>query len=273
MSSTQRASDFYDRLARYYDILNDWDSRLAFEAPFWRRLLAEREARTVLDAACGTGGHALAFSDWGYDVTGADLSAQMIREAENRAAARQKSDRAGAGRARFGQTRFIVSSLGQLPRRLHQPVDVAICVGNSLPHLLTPRALRAGLAGLAAAVRPGGTLVLHTLNYDLRWQTRPRFFGVSSGQMAGRQILVWRFADYGRTRITFHIALFEQQADGSWQVDVESTPQRPIFRDNLLAALSELGVTAEAVLGSFDGRPFDPESSPDLIVVAKKSEG
>jgi len=262
VSSAQRASDFYDRLARFYDVLNDWESRLAFESPFWRRLLADQGARTVLDAACGTGGHALAFARWGYDVIGADVSARMIQAAQERSVAEQEAVRSAGGRVRF-----VVSSLGRLPRRVKQPVDVGLCVGNSLPHLVSRRDLRTGLAGLAKCLRPGGTLVLHTLNYDLRWRTRPRFFAVNSGQVDGRNVLVWRLADYGRTRLTFHIALFEQHADGSWQVDVKSTLQRPIFRDDLLAMLSEMGVRTREVLGSFDGRSFDPDSSPDLIVV------
>ncbi|NOZ06091.1 MAG: class I SAM-dependent methyltransferase [Chloroflexi bacterium] len=264
MTAIQQTSDFYDRLARYYDVLNDWDSRLAFEGPFWRRLLSESNARTVLDAACGTGGHALAFADWGYDVVGADISTRMIDVARQQAA-RQEGTVAD-------RTRFVVSSLGRLPRRIGPPVDVALCVGNSLPHLLTQRALRAGLSGLIRCLRPGGKLVLHTLNYDLRWQTRPRFFGVNSGRLDGREVLVWRFADYGRARLTFHIALFEQQGDGSWQVNVGSTAQRPVFRDDLLALLAELGVTVEKVLGAFDERPFDPQSSPDLIVVGAVPE-
>jgi SAM-dependent methyltransferase len=262
VSNEQRASDFYDRLARYYDVLNDWESRLAFESPFWRSLLAERGAHTVLDAACGTGGHALAFARWGYDVIGADVSARMIETARERAGAEQEVVQSAGG-----SVRFVVSSLGRLPRRVKQQVDVGLCVGNSLPHLVSKRDLRAGLAGLVGCLRSGGTLVLHTLNYDLRWQTRPRFFAVNSGQVDGHNVLVWRFADYGRTRLTFHIALFEQQSDGSWQVDVKSTPQRPIFRDGLLAMLSDLGVRAGEVLGSFDGRAFDPDSSPDLVVV------
>jgi len=264
MTGIRQTSDFYDRLARYYDVMNDWDSRLAFEGPFWRRLLAESNAHIVLDAACGTGGHALTFAGWGYDVIGADISARMI-DAARKQAAQQKS-------AVAARTRFVVSSLGQLPRKIVSPVDVALCVGNSLPHLLTKRALRAGLSGLTRCLRPGGKLVLHTLNYDLRWQTRPRFFGVNSGRVDGRQVLIWRFADYGRARLTFHIALFEQQGDGSWQVDVGSTPQRPVFRDDLLALLADLGVTVEKVLGAFDGRPFDPQTSPDLIVVGATSE-
>ena len=61
---------FYDALAPMFDVMTDWDARLAAEGPFLRAQLDAVGARRVLDAACGSGGHALWLARQGYDGRG-----------------------------------------------------------------------------------------------------------------------------------------------------------------------------------------------------------
>jgi SAM-dependent methyltransferase len=253
------ATVFYDRLAPLFDVMTDWAGRLEFEGPFLRRLLEQARAHTVLDAACGSGGHALALAQWGYRVVGADISPAMI------ALAREKV-------ARLDNPTFHVAGLGALAYRF-PPFDAVLCLGNSLPHLLTETELHLALADLSSSLRPGGLLVLHNLNYDRRWRTRPRWFAVNAGAHQGRQALVWRLADYVDTpqpRIDFHIALFTEQEKGEWTVEVHSTPQRPLFYADLARLLPAVGLTEIAYYGDLSGAPFDPKESPDLVVVARR---
>jgi len=250
---TLSAAEFYDRLAPLFDVMTNWEERLAYEGPWLRAQLAAHEARSVLDAACGTGGHALAFAEWGLETVGADASPAMIELAHQKG----------------GSARFEVAALGAIAPTLNRQFDAAVCLGNSLPHLVADAELGAGLRDLHACLRPGGLLVTHNLNYDSRWKKRPRFFGVQSGTLEGQQRLVWRFADYhDETRtLTFHTALFTE-GDSGWSVEVNSTPQRPLFRDTLAAALEEAGFRIEGAYGNMTGEPFDPDASPDLVVAA-----
>ena len=80
-------TDFYDALAPMFDVMTDWDARLAAEGPFLQSVLEEAGRRRVLDAACGSGGHALWLARLGYDVAGADVSPVMIALARQKAAA------------------------------------------------------------------------------------------------------------------------------------------------------------------------------------------
>lgn len=250
---TQTATEFYDHLAPLFDVMTNWESRLAYEGPWLRAQFEAHGARSVLDAACGTGGHALAFTEWGLEAVGTDASPAMIELA----------------RAKGGGARFEVAALGEMVSTLGQTFDAAVCLGNSLPHLVTDDALLAGLRDLRACLKPGGLLITHNLNYDLRWQTRPRFFGVQSGVMDGQQRLVWRFADYHDDTglLTFHTALFSEGTEG-WSVEVNSTPQRPLFRATLTAALEEAGFRVDGVYGNMAGEPFEPDTSPDLVMAA-----
>jgi hypothetical protein len=129
------------------------------------------------------------------------------------------------------------------------------------------------LTDLVACLRPGGLLILQNLNYDRRWQRRPRWFAVDSGLYQGRPVLIWRFADYLDTsapRIGFNIAVFREREDGEWSVEVNSTPQRPVFQAELARLLPAAGLTDVAYYGDLTGASFDPDVSPDLVVVARR---
>jgi hypothetical protein len=80
---------------------------------------------------------------------------------------------------------------------------------------------------------------------------------------------VWRFADYHDDTglLTFHTALFTE-GDGGWSVEVNSTPQRPLFWATLTTALEEAGFRVEGAFGNMAGEPFVPDVSPDLVMVA-----
>lgn len=248
--------DFYDRLAPFYDTMNDWEARLAFELPFFHRLFTQRNVRSVLDVACGSGRHAVAFAQWGLHAAGADISPAMI------ALARQHAAAMGVN------VRFEVASFSDLAKRFPQPFDALVCLGNSLAHILSDEEIATTLRAFRYRLRPGGLLVLHTLNYDRRWREKPRFFAPNGGVIGGHEVLIWRFADYGEQWITFHTALFTRQ-DNGWQVEVYSTRQRPWQRSELFSQLTFAGFTHVQFYGDLSGAPFDKATSEDLVIVAE----
>jgi glycine/sarcosine N-methyltransferase len=255
-------ADFYRAMAPVFDVMTNWEERLAAEGPFLRSVLSEAGAEQVLDAACGSGGHTLALTTWGYRAAGADISDGMVD------LARDKALRAGM------EVSFTVAGLADLAE--HFPpasFDAVLCLGNSLPHLLTQADLVQGLQGMAHVLRSGGMLVTQALNYDLRWRTQPRFFGVQSGMHEGQEVLVWRFADYdvAAERILFHVALFRRSPDG-WSVQVQTTPQRPTWQRDMLTALTTAGFNRVRSYGSmtWPASPFDADGSGDLVMVATK---
>ena len=257
-------TDFYDALAPMFDVMTDWEARLAAEGPFLLSVLEEAGAKRVLDAACGSGGHALWLARQGYEVAGADVSPVMIGLAKRKA-------------AEAGSTvPFFVADLAHLQPVNLEPAtthDAVLCLGNSLPHLLTRADLVAALREMAGVLRSGGLLVLQNLNYDLRWQKQPRWFMAQGGILDGQEVLVWRFADYDLPagRIAFHVALFRKDAP-NWKVEVHTTPQRPLFQADLNAALAEAGFAEVRAYGRMAAprEPFDVNRSADLVVVARK---
>lgn len=73
---------------KYYDLLYQ-DKDYAKECDFLEEIFrkyAESMPRTIVDAGCGTGGHALILAERGYEVTGIDQSKEMIAIAKKKAA-------------------------------------------------------------------------------------------------------------------------------------------------------------------------------------------
>ncbi|HSR12985.1 MAG TPA: class I SAM-dependent methyltransferase, partial [Thermodesulfobacteriota bacterium] len=121
-------TEFYDRLAGLFDVMTDWDARLNHEMPFLVRVLKKNGAGTVLDVACGTGRHAIALAAQGYSCMGCDSSRGMI------AMARENARRFGA------DVRFEIADFSALSA-ISETFDAVLCLGNSLPHLLSRRDL------------------------------------------------------------------------------------------------------------------------------------
>jgi glycine/sarcosine N-methyltransferase len=250
------STEFYDRLAGAFDVMTDWPARLAFEMPFIRRTLDQHNVRSVLDTACGTGWHAIALAQKGYSAAGCDASRAMVGRARANAA------KAGVN-VRFETADF--QRLDLFPGTF----DAILCLGNSLPHLLSGEELVAAFGQILGRLDHGGLIILHNLNYDLRLKTKPRFFSASGSA----DTLVWRFADYGPEFITFHTALFERKvpeestkslpADnnppfvkgdggGFSQGTPEQIPLCPAFSKGDLQATTDSGISSKIVSWSVE---------------------
>ena len=253
----------YDALAVDYDRFVNWQARLAHEMPFFEGLFEARGVNWVLDAACGTGQHAIALARRGYEVMGADLSGAMIEHARENAAA------AGV------DVEFVVAGLGAL-HGLGRTFDAVLCLGNSLPHLLTAEAVDGALADFAAVLRPGGLLVIQNRNLDRVWARRQRFMGPQSVREGGQEWIFVRFYDFheaGATsekRVTFNMVRLRRAGEG-WAQDVESTELRPIFARELARGLAGAGFGQVDLYGGYDGTAFDTGTSGDLLAVACRS--
>jgi SAM-dependent methyltransferase len=115
------------------------------EVDFVEKQLGLAPGSRVLDVPCGSGRHTLALAARGHRVTGVDLSTEAIAHARRAATA------AGV------DVTFVEADMRAIPR--DGAFDAAVCLGNSFGYLDLP-GIREFAAALAAAVRPGGGLVV-----------------------------------------------------------------------------------------------------------------
>lgn len=245
----------YDALAEDYDRFVNWEGRLAYELPFLEHWLAAGGARRVLDVACGTGRHAIALAERGYEVVGADVSAEMV--------ARARENVAAAGQA----IRFVGAGFGELAPVTDGPFDAVLCLGNSLPHALTADDLARTLADLAAVLRPGGRLLIQNRNFDAVLAGRERWMGPEAHRDGEQEWLFVRFYDFNADgSLTFNMLRLRRAGGGGWEQGVESTLLYPWTRAELEAALRAAGFGDLALYGDMTGGGFDPVASGNLIV-------
>lgn len=248
----------YDAFSDDYDRFVDWSGRLAHELPHIEAQLTAVNAERILDAACGTGMHAIALAEHGYRVTGADLSVGMIKRARANAAAAGQDD-----------IPFFAAGFGQMAQQVGNGYDAVLCLGNSLPHLLSRDDLKAALADFAAVLRPGGLLLIQNRNFDAVLANRDRWMGPQAHRDDGREWLFVRFYDFNPDgTLTFNVATLRREGEGAWMQEVEATRLRPWLCSELAEAVGLAGFNAIASYGDMVGKPFDPSTSDNLVLTA-----
>ena len=121
------------------------------EVDFLEQELEHDRTRTILDIGCGTGRHAIELAVRGYRVTGVDLSVAQLERARGKAGAAGVSVDFRQGDAR------------ELTFANAFDLAIMICEG-AFPLMETDEMNYRILQGACRALRPGGKLVLTTLN-------------------------------------------------------------------------------------------------------------
>ena len=135
----QEFAEIYDRLMNNVDY-ESW-------ADYYVRLLSiygVREGK-VCECACGTGSLTIPLQRAGFQMTGVDLSREMLWQAS------QKARKQGAA------IPFVQQDMRML--KLHRPMDAVIATCDGVNYLETEEDLRSFLRAARRAIRPGGALI------------------------------------------------------------------------------------------------------------------
>ncbi len=243
----------YSLLAPLYDRLFPVGET---QAEFLRARLRAEGAASVLDAGCGTGRHLEIFARAGLALAGVEPEAAMAEAARARLAS------LGA------EAEMAVCPLEEAAAHLVGPYDAAVCLGNTLAHLVEPATLAAGIAALAVLVAPGGILITQTVNFDLALRERRGPFTERRITDPERGELVFRRSygfDDAPARLDFRLEL-----SGEGLGLRESVPLRPLTESEQTAALAAGGFEVEERLGDWDGRALDADS-PAILLVSRRT--
>lgn len=252
------ARRFYDDMGTDYDLMVSWKTRLEREARFLRRMREEIEASSVLDAACGTGMHAVLLAREGLRCAAADLSPQMIEQA------RKNAHDAGVN------VDLRVAAFGDLARTFGERFDLVTCLGNSLPHLLDDDSLRSALGDFARVLSPGGLLLIQNRNYDRVIREKVRFMPLSARTEGAEETLFLRITDLCddvSDLVDFTIVTLRKKR-GTWTQSTRTTTLRALSRQTVEDALGASGFSRVRVWGGYDLSPFDEARSADLLIAA-----
>jgi SAM-dependent methyltransferase len=132
----------YQRSARFYDAIYGFKDYAAEADDLDRRIRAAcPEAATLLDVACGTGGHLLELSGR-YRCEGIDLSDDQLAVARERLPG------------------VLLHTADMVAFDLGRRFDAVVCLFSSIGYVATVERLRAAIAAMARHVEPGGVLIV-----------------------------------------------------------------------------------------------------------------
>lgn len=256
--------DPYSRLN--YRRVIAWPQRIERERPLLEAVLGAGPSRRVLDLGCGTGEHSRFLAAQGFEVVGLDRSETMLETAR--------------GEPLPENLRFVEADLGRLdelaPEALGGAFGGAICLGNTLPHLTEPGDLTRMAAGLRRLLSPGAPLVLQVVNYERIFAKRERHLPLNfrPDEEGGEgEIVFLRLLElHDDGFVTFCPTTLRFRPEAETPVEVISSRSvrlRGWRRGEVVDAFAAAGFGEQEVLGGFDRRPYDPESSPDLLLVAR----
>lgn len=200
----------------------------------------------VLDLGCGPGDYVDYLSCLGYRSVGIDSSNVMIKRAQEKR-----------------QGTFFNLSFGEI-NQLQGYFDCVYCVGNSLSYL-QPNDLGGFYQEVLRLLVPSGVFILQVVNWDKNRTSRSSDFPVnplSEGLTFHR-----RYEWVDDSQVIFHT---ETRKDGKKQ-NSWSDSLYPKYHQAVMADLQSAGLRITAQLGDYKNSPFDPVSSPALILVAQKS--
>ncbi len=238
----------YSSLAAVYDKLNDgidYDAWADYIEGQLTRFSAAKPL-SLLDLACGTGTLTSIFASRGYDMTGVDLSEDML------AVAREKCD----GRRFAHPVLFVRQDMSEL--ELYGTVNAAFCCLDSLNYLTDTSALERTLARVHTFLDPGGLFVFD-MNAPAKFE---RVYADNAYVLEDEGILcAWQNEYNSRSKIcNFYLSIFREASDGRWSRFDELQRERCYSLRTVKRILASCGFELLALEGDFSGSPVDADT-------------
>lgn len=233
--------------AEQWDRLVGWDARTRSEGTFFVDLLLAAKVNRVLDAATGSGFHAVKLAEAGLDVTATDGAKDMVE-----AARKNVEERGLSVRCEVADWRELKSVVGG-------GFDAVICLGNSLSHIFNAKDMDETMRGFREVLNPGGLLVLDQRNYDVVLDgtlTTHRQSYCCVGK--GTSVELEKLSDE-RVRIVYTLA------EANLSHSIETFPWR---RAAIQGALQRGGFEDLRIFGDFKEN-FDPATVDFVVHVAR----
>ena len=218
--------DAYHALAVSYDRLTsdvDYEATVAFYNEILRR--EGLRPRTAVDLACGTGSVTAILARQGLDVTGVDLSEEMLTVAMEKVMDMEHPPR------------FVCQPLQEL--RLPRGVDLAVCALDSLDYITDPADCAEAIRRVYKALNPGGIFI-----FDVN---TPEKLRAMDGQVFLDEdddvYCVWRGEFDRETNIcSYGMDLFQRRGE-VWERSFEEHREYAYSRQQLTKYLKAAGFT------------------------------
>ncbi len=240
---------------------NDWLYDLVHEKPadsqqisFYEKQIS-RYGSPVLELACGTGNYLVTLSHDDVEISGIDISGEMLGGAQRRA------------ENHHIETNLINADMREF--ELDRKFALIFIAGNSFQHLNTKSDVEACFASVKRHLAPNGKFIVEVFNPSLELLSRnpnERFFVGEYKTENGWIVLTENVRYDAATQINYLDWHYKNQFMKEEQT--VSFTMRQFFPQELDALFEYNGFRIEAKYGDFDESEF-ANNSPKQIIVAK----
>lgn len=252
----------WDEYARFYD----WENARTMgrrDVAFWRRLAAQ-SGGPVLELGCGTGRVTVPVTSSGARVVGVDRSTEMLARA-----------RARARRARLGSRLSLVrADICQLPFSSPGPFTLVMAPYGVLQSLLSEADLEATVEAVSRVSARRALFGIDLVPDLPSWREYENEVslrgGFRNGSARGRLTLVETVRqDRARALTIFNQEYIE--ARGRMRRRHRFTLTfRTVGVQEMCERVGACGFAVEAVLGGYDGSPWDERAEVWLILARRR---
>ncbi|MDI6784186.1 MAG: methyltransferase domain-containing protein [bacterium] len=248
----------FDLASEYYDLMIDWNARLAREMPFYQSLFGKYRIKTVLDCACSTGRHAVAFAKSGYAVVGSDISYEMLEIAQQHANKEKEA------------VDFVHADFKRLSEYIPCQFDAVICVGNSLVQLQNQKEVLTTLHQMRNALNPNGILIIQILNFQRLINQHLAPMPLRTARVKGKELLFLRLYSFPTKQKARLNVITLAKHHGKWEMNQHTTEMMWLTKPGLQNSLRSVGFRNLHFYGDFKFSPFNENTSSDLIIAAQR---
>ena len=246
----QDFAEIYDRLMDNVDY-GRW-------ADYYVRLLSiygVREGK-ICECACGTGSLTIPLQKAGFQMTGVDLSREMLWQAA------QKARKQGVA------IPFVQQDMKAL--NLHRPMDAVIATCDGVNYLLTEEDLRSFLRAAKRSIRPGGALI-----FDVSTPHRLRDQLCSEMICEDREDITYFWQNRWNPRtatVAMELCFFVREKDGRYRRMEESQRQRAWEAQELKNLLLQTGFRGVCVYGDCTMNPAQDQDARWHVCATRPAE-
>ncbi len=255
-------NESYTTLAGIYDDINkvvDYSGFADFYEDCFKRYMKEKPS-LVLDLACGTGRMTEELDRRGYDMTGIDLSSEMLMIAKDRAYDLGRQD----------NILYLCQNMTSL--ELYGTVDATVCTLDGLNYLTEDGELEKTFSLVHNYLIPDG-LFIFDMSTEYKFENvyannTYLYDGTADGY---KYFCAWQNMYDRDSRIAeFTLTVFNEAEKRRYVRDEEVQYQRAYGRDEIVSALEDAGFAVLSVTGGFDFSPLCDRDERMFFVAACK---
>ncbi len=224
--------DFYNKIAETYDwLFSDRKKIMQDQMEALVPILRKNNVKKILDCACGTGMQSIGLIKEDFQVLSSDLSQGMIDQAISNAMEEGIN------------LETVQADFRELSQKFRGPFDAIVCMGNSLPHLLSDNEIKIALSSMYQLITKKGLVVIEIRNFDELFWTQKRFIPIRvNAEHNNYLVTILYVIDEIKPFARFNVLyILQDRTSKDFKLKVHSADYYPIGNEKLAQLLRDVG--------------------------------